>query len=357
MARRRRRPRKKQARRQQRRKPQSGATSATRASSTGTLIARGVRTLLSAVPGTWSVVGKLADFGFKLLGITSATDDEIRNSNQKAVLTEITGLGARFCISGIPIIAGSSAGVRVSGFVTPEHPYQSSIVLEAKEIRVLELELIVNPVNKTSNLGGNWSVAFSPFYTEHDFQAMMDPASATVPVQSTAARYPYSVSGSASKPLTLRYKPVVSDGYAYMWHPLRDSDRQVQVEPPHALWLGCVIITYDRLNRDSYGNFTASDFSAQVLIKGSCQLRRPNDNVTDKPYYYGVSSCGVYDCLQNTTMTMISSSNGLHYTFGFDKDSKVKNTDKGLWVQQVVELCYPEKPKSVSLTLDSMAIE
>lgn len=313
----------------------------------GSLIASGVKNILSYLPGA-PLLQNIADFGFKALGITKA--ELAVNQSYTNVSTSFYGMGARFCINCVPLLLGSSVGCR--GVNTTGKPI---VRVDFSDVRVAELIIRLNPLGEQAKRGGEWSLGWSPYYDREDHLRMMaGKASVHVPSDVDVSIAPYMVQGPANRPLVLRWRPRPHDSFANDFHPLPIQQRESWLSA--ATWLGCVSINFLEANRVVYTPMTAADFSASVLISGKFETRRGDDtSLSSSAGVHGGQefsmSDGVLDCLRTTACSVIHSSGYLSFKNG----TTISGASDGA-SSLVTGLTY-EGQQNLQLTLDGMAIE
>lgn len=312
----------------------------------GSLVASGVKNILSYLPGAPLLQG-IADFGFKAIGLTSSTlkvADKVEN-----VPVSFYGMGARFCINCIPLLLGSSVGCR--GTSTTGKPF---VTVDFSDVRVSELTIRLNPLGEQAKRGGEWSLGWSPYYDREDHRRMMaGKASVTVPSDVDVSIMPYMVQGPASRPLVIRWRPKPHDSFANDFHPL--PIRQRESWESSASWLGCVTINFLEANRVVYTPMTAADFSASVLISGRFETRRGDDtSITVKGSTGGqdfTMGNGVLDCLGNTACSV-------YHKTGYASlvDATISATTDGA-SSLVSGTVFEGQLPPLAVTLEGMAIE
>lgn len=325
----------------------SGAVNSAKSSSgLGRLIARGVKNLISYLPGA-PILKQIADFGFKAVGLTELelTTAHLVGVKVTDVETYYVALASKFCFSVIPLVMSSQAGVRRMGKYATDPKLREEVVLDATAYRIYDLEIIVNPVDKVSSRAGEWTLAFMPFYTNTDYKVMSEDK--RIPDLDQLKRFPYSVTGPTSRPLALRYRPSVRDDFAYRWHELGGIVGSMKVE-----WFGCVCIYYMEANRVAHTMFTAADFAAGVVLRGRYELRQPPSSVN--PVAYTMVDDGIMDCLAGS-ITELRCKNGRLWLSSekcVDDGTKCK-VDGVIAIRDVPSASF----KGVLPSLDAMALD
>lgn len=223
----------------------------------GQTIASGVRSLVSALPGS-SILGPIADFALKAFGIGSKVVDG--DGNVTGATVTVLGLGGCIFPNYVQILGASRQGV-ISWNAPSASPASimdvSTIYTDA---RLVHVEFTLDCQNPISSRSGQIAMAFTPFRDIKDEQTLKEKM--VVPSVPDLARRPGAVVGPASRPLRLRFSPQPHDGYCYFQNPMQAS-------------FGMLCVAYYDPNRPSYENFTANDVSLAVRIAGSIALTAP----------------------------------------------------------------------------------
>lgn len=224
----------------------------------GGLIARGVRTLLSVLPGSQLTTG-IADFVFKSLGYTKVVS--VRGSEVDAEF-QATGLTALFHLALKDVLYESfTHGTRTS---------EAEWTTNYTSGRLLALTVRVVPQAPTGQSRGQLALAFIPFRRDKD-KAYYDKNAAGMRYDQVKV-IPGAKSGRANRPLTVTFRPRVRDGILFTSLDMLDE-------------IGAVAIAFDQTNRNSYGAFGMDEFSCTVLVSGVVRLVRPNE--VPQPYKLG----------------------------------------------------------------------
>lgn len=250
------------------------------ATSGGGLVVKGVRTLVSYLPGN-SIFSKIADFGLKAFGFSEA-DHPKNNVFQGEVY--FTGLGGKVLLKYTNILVGSKAGVRQPNTFS-NGALHTQWATDYKEARLISLLISVRPIGPESARGGEWTISFAPFYSSDDEQLWK--VDKGVPDDVSIRRMPYSVTSAANQPLAIRYRPRPSDGFAFQFHPIDTL-------------FGCLCIRFDDPGRNTHIEFKPSDFSMDCVITGTVEVRQPPTSVQG----YTAASDDPYDVLKDTYATV-----------------------------------------------------
>lgn len=252
----RRRPRKTIARRGRRTSDTRVARPST-SSGFGGLVAKGIRTLVSWLPGQ-SFIKPISDLFFNAFGIAQKVSF-LSESNYTAEFY-ITGLTSRQTLNPTDILVETTThGVRTIG-----EDGKPLVLMNYSEARIRTLKITATPTNKVADRQGMWTMAFVPFRNAMDQKAYSGDAVATF---DTVRLMPGSVTKAASQSLTLSYSPKVTDGTAFTFTDLARSADSVET--------GVMFISFEQANRSSYTQFDPSEFACSVSVSGQVELRRP----------------------------------------------------------------------------------
>lgn len=215
------------------------------------LVARGVRTLLSVLPGSKLTSG-IADFVFGSLGYTKSIS--LHENNIIKADFQCTGLVALFHLALKDVLFESfTHGLRKNAAEWQTN-YQAG--------RLKTITIKVKPESSSGDRRGNWCLAFIPFRTEADNKYYDGLKSG--PLYEQAKLIPGAKSGSASQPLSVTFNVSGRDGRL-------NENVSMNTE------IGAVIIAFDHTSRDAYSVFSADMFSCIATVSGVVQLQRPNE--------------------------------------------------------------------------------
>lgn len=229
-------------------------------SSVGRMFATGVRNVISLLPGS-SVLSPIADIILKTVGLaTDVQEDRTRVSGT----TSMYGLATKFAICPAHIMVASKVGWK-----SRPVDYTTVVHTEFREARIVEIEVSVEPANQISSRTGEWILSLYPFYDESDHD--MFQADTSIPDRVLLHQAPFSTTGSASLPLALKFRPRVTDGFAFHFN------------KPTITRLG-VVVRYEDYNRENYVDFKSDEFGVSLVLKGKVELRSAQANVKDNFY-------------------------------------------------------------------------
>lgn len=228
-----------------------------RGSGLGRLIASGTKTLISSIPGIGGVLSKVADIFFKSVGLTS----QHLAIGSTLVEPPKTSLAAKFDITPACILSGSSGCI-----VKDKHEIYSQYV----DARITSCTIRVIPSGASHTRCGDWHLGLQPYLMRED---IAEPDT-LAPTELGIHHMMYSVSGPATKPLAIHYRPRVTDGLAFHFNKLEDSVLHV------AIRYDCYARPKDLYSKE----FTAEDFSCDIKISGTLETRVSNEGVTVKSY-------------------------------------------------------------------------
>lgn len=257
----------------------------------GGLIARGVRTLLSVLPGSELTTG-IADFAFKSLGYSKVTLPLDASTNTVQAEFLATGLTALFHIALKDLLFESfTHGVREDA-ATWTTNYEAG--------RLMSLEVSVIPQARMQERQGQWAAVFIPFRTAAEnlyyntkFQGML---------YEQVKLIPGAVSAPATKPLKVRFRPTPRDGRLNYDLSLKDE-------------IGLISIGFDQTNRTSYKPFGLDEFSCTVIVSGVVQLQRPHE-----VSYASKHGRTIDDKLRNTLAVILTPDRKLQFSVNKTSD-------------------------------------
>lgn len=219
----------------------------------GSLMARGVRTLLSVLPGSKLTTG-IADFAFKALGYSQEIVVLDANSGMVKVTFLATGLTALFHLALKDILFDSvSHGTRINA---------AEWVTNYEGGRLLSLNIAVIPQARLEQRQGQWAAVFIPFRSDEERKFYDEKKQGMLYEQVKVI--PGAKSAPATKPLRLSFTPGSRDGRLNYDIGLKDE-------------IGLVSIGFDQTNRAEYGEFALDSFSCTVIVSGVVQLQRPHE--------------------------------------------------------------------------------
>lgn len=227
----------------------------------GQAIARGVRTIASYLPFN-NIINPICDVLFQVFGLAKVTFKKDENKVTKVstyrVSVDSAVIGAQSCfyLNYVNILTGSRLGARGADSNTPSG---ASLIIDYTEARLLSFSINLTPSNITSKRSGKVYLVFVPFYSESDVNYYKTEYSHRADPKELF-RSPHCVIGMANQPLTLTFRPKVSDGYIYQWHGLSDP-------------FGMVVIHYEDLARSVYSDLTGEDFGVNIVCEGRVAVR------------------------------------------------------------------------------------
>lgn len=229
-----------------RRKPASRS----QGSGVGRLIAKGVKSLVAAVPGIGPALESVADFAFKALGY-ALTPPSINRGTYSFTGVENTTQVARVQLTLSTVVSTSQFSIQMN--------MARKFMCAFCDGRLIRLHILVQPTNPMSKREGEWTMAFQPYFCAGDedrkgFGEDWNPHLGNI------NKMYLSATGSASRPLSLTYRPRVCDGRAYNFQALNAP-------------FGELVIRFSQPNRNSYEMFKADDFACDVIVSGDVELR------------------------------------------------------------------------------------
>lgn len=220
-------------------------TAPSSSTSIGGLVATGVRTLTSFLPGQ-TVVRPVVDTILKALGLISAIS--LSGDNITATLRPI-GLSAN-----VPINFGNLLcecknlglqGINQQGLPTLTTNYDTG--------RVLKMIVTAEPTAKVSERSGDWAMAVVPIKQIADRPVI----SSITPNFEDLKNVPGAKYGPATRSLSVLWIPNVN----------RDSIAAMNQNFGDYGALACIMLAYSQEARSSYGNFSPDAFSVRFVVK------------------------------------------------------------------------------------------
>lgn len=214
--------------------------------SIGGLVATGVRTLTSFIPGQ-TIVRPVVDTLLKALGfITNVTF--LNSENIVATLRPI-GLSCN-----IPLNFGNlmceSKNFGVQGINSQGMPV---LTTNYDTGRILKLFITAEPTAKQSEKSGDWAMAIVPLKQIADQSAL----ESVIPNFEDLKNVPGAKYGPANRPLSVLWIPNVA----------RDSTAAMNQNFGNYTGFCFLMLAYSQEARDSYGNFTPDTFSVRFTTK------------------------------------------------------------------------------------------
>lgn len=236
----------------------------------GSLIVKGVNTILSAIPAA-KIFKPITDFMFKSFGF-SAT--KISSDSVSATVV-IYGLGAAFAVPLSAIIENTP--------IIPKHHADNKVQLITNFThgQLLQIRVTVRPIGELSHRQGNIALAFIPYTTEQSGKYYDQ--NVEIPHLQDVIIVPGAVQGPGTRTLSINYR-CRGTTYASLPHPLTTE-------------IGLVLISYEDLSRNVGTDFSAEDFGAEVIISGTVKLSNPLPHVG-----YSQVDCDVIDKIATKTI-------------------------------------------------------
>lgn len=235
-------------------------TAPSSSTSIGGLIATGVRTLTSFLPGQ-TVVRPVVDCILKALGIVnsiSIVGDDITAS------LRVIGLSTN-----VPLNFGNlMCECKNLGLQTINTQGLPALTINYDTGRVVKMIVTAEPTAKNSERSGDWAMAIVPLKQTSDREAF----NTIVPNFEDLKNMPGAKYGPATRPLSVLWIPsVVRDSFAAMNQNFGDYGA-----------LAYLMVAYSQEARSTYGNFSPDSFSTRFVIKTFAQFseRMPLDGFT-----------------------------------------------------------------------------
>lgn len=219
------------------------------------LIVTGVRTIISALPGSPFLL-PIADLLFTSLGFSNkdgefVTTTKIFKSSEVA-FNGVTGVTPLHYVNIMARTSTCARDVEKGPTVWANTPYTDA--------KLISLTINASPDSIQGKRSGLWTIAFFPFRNVNDESEMgksYRPLSVGE-LQSMAG----SVTGPADKPLSLTFKPTPADGFIYQYNYMSKA-------------FGLLAVAYEEDIRMSYHEITADDWAPNITLRGTISLRQP----------------------------------------------------------------------------------
>lgn len=227
--------------------------------SAGSIIANGVRNLISYLPNS-TFLSPAADFIFSYLGLLNTSKVSGTTAD---ILAHITGGQAAFQVAYVNIIASSNAGIRVPSDEGAN--LRNFIQLDYAEARLISLSISLAPTNQLRSRSGTVTLGFWPFISAFAEQEWTDQFKQgtmylTEVLEQNVNRLPHVVIGQAGKTLTLFYRPSVHDGQLFQFRPVNQR-------------IGGVFVKFSDYARSQFDVFNGDELGFNCVVQGVVELR------------------------------------------------------------------------------------
>lgn len=219
------------------------------APSAGSVIAKGVSTLLSYVPGG-SYLKSLADFAFKAFGWNPAPR-LLPSTNVQDSLNWL-GMSCRFFITYNSIARTTHLGVVSNN----QSNNGKMFMTQFEDAALISLLIKIIPTGKHSDRSGLIAAAFVPFNQDDE-----NNTSSGIPTFQDIIGVPNSVQGPANRTLVISYRPDSP------W--IRDFHR---LDKAFGVFQAAF---YDPMRIDPRSQFTVDDFTCDIEISGVLKFKKP----------------------------------------------------------------------------------
>lgn len=229
------------------------------------VVVQGTRALLSVLPGTEFLL-PVADILFTALGFTSNMPTITKGVSTKVNagltgLSSFTGISLSNIVARSPIVARADKHINTRGY---------EFYLPFTDAKLITLTIVAQVANIQSNRSGRWGIAFVPIRDAHDLTEL--PSKYEGISLSGLASIPGAVISNVDRPLTLHYRPSVKDGQAYRFQRISDC-------------YGFLITSYADEMRVTYNDFSASDYSPNIVMSGKVALSQPVGDAKLETFY------------------------------------------------------------------------
>lgn len=220
-------------------------TAPSSSTSIGGLVATGVRTLTSFLPGQ-TVVRPVVDTILKALGLVTAVT--VSGDNITATLRPI-GLSTNVAINFGNLMCECKnlglQGLNAQGLPMLQTNYDTG--------RVLKMIVTAEPTAKSSERSGDWAMAIVPIKQIKDRAEI----TAVTPNFEDLKNIPGAKFGPATRSLSVLWIPNVA----------RDSIAAMNQDFGNYGAMACIMLAYSQEARSSYGDFSPDAFSVRIVVK------------------------------------------------------------------------------------------
>lgn len=272
---------------------------ATGQSTFGTLVTKGVRKLVSILPGN-AILSPIADVILKSIGLsgsdlstaTSVTEDTV---DVVGIITMFTfGLKNIFGGSPIPIKHYASS--------------QTQYLTQYRGLRARSITISYTPSSNLNFRDGTIVLGFEPFTEATEVGNWSNISATRWPDDKSLSSMTASAFGPANRPLRITFTPTAKDGFSYAAQGFSDV-------------YGVVVLRYLNYNRDLYTSITASEFNPEITLSGVIEVLNPTP-LTSSLGSGKVVSDSVTDLLANSVIQIIDK-NGVGKTIDGSITSKI----------------------------------
>lgn len=229
----------------------------------GTLVARGLRSIVSMLPGSGFVL-PMVDFVFNNLLYS-----DVKPTNGRFVGQVRTyGLTSALDITRANIV-GSSLTQRQRNYWNDYYFF-----LEYQDVKIDSLKIVIQPDNKLSTRTGFITVGFQPLANEVDVidaEYFID--------KDNIDRCLLNMSGPFDKPFVLTYTPQSYDGASFGFWPILDAKHKTTWYLNKNYWkptvFGNLYINYENPNREVWTEISTSEIGFNIQLIAKYELRNP----------------------------------------------------------------------------------
>lgn len=226
----------------------------TKRSTTGGLIATGIRTLVSVLPGSVFML-PLVDMVLSSFGFTPNNFYTLADGQTVAEGTVVHGLSGAICFKYSNILA------RAPGTLTADTGnFRQTALTPYRDGRLLNLTISADPDGQRQYRAGRWAIAFIPFRVPGDRDEFVKDY--TPMGLERVSGLSGSVTGPSDRPLRLTFTPRTSDGQLSQFQSLDE-------------FVGAVVVAFDCDVRSNYREFKPDEFVPFIAIKGKIEVKSP----------------------------------------------------------------------------------
>lgn len=220
------------------------------------LVVTGVRTIISALPGSAFLL-PVVDLLFTSLGFSTKDGEYLTSTklfeSKEVAFNGVTGVTPLHYVNIMARTSACARDVEKGPNVWANTPYTDA--------KLISLTISASPDSIQGKRSGLWTIAFFPFRNVND-ESEMGKGYRPLSVGELQAMAG-SVTGPADKPLMLTFKPTPADGFIYQYNNMSKA-------------FGLLAVAYEEDVRTSYHEITADDWAPNITIRGTISLRQPS---------------------------------------------------------------------------------
>lgn len=301
--------------------------------SIGTIVTKGIRSVLAALP-FGKATTSIADFIFSVMGYSEEAISATPGAASTATILA-TGLSGAFGVDPT-VLLGSS---HECGIVTPSptgNPDVVSVVTQWSTARISLLKIVARPSGPIGTVSGTWGIGLIPIRTAATLTSVVKQIKEQGITFEAIRQCPLNAFGDANKPLQLRKYFTPADGLAY-------QPASLETDSTSAL----VLVAYQDLMRGTYTEPKETDFQCTIDVSGTVVLSERLPLSPVQTFDNKVNNLGL-------PLAVVRHPNGI---VGFGSKTTCKG-ERGLCtISGVVDSVVKFKSFGKELSLESLAMD